>query len=335
MTKQRHRLSELRSVPALSDKPIDLLITSASFELRSLSIPTGLDKGLVRRTVVGVNVTYLESVNEHFRKISEHFDGKVTKLELDADDPVVSAFNIAQVLEQHPQGSPERVLVDITAFTREGLLMVLDYVDKRRRPKDEVLLGYATAADYSIGNSIEDKWLSKGVRDVRSVLGFPGRMIPSRATHLIVMVGFENERALELVEICEPTFVSLGVADVGEESAQPHQETLLRKTARLRDGLRGRVIGLETFTFRAYDAEATEKVLRHQASVFGPCNVVVVPMNTKISTVGAMLLARREEAVQICYAPANVYNTERYSVPGSYCYLFRLGSEEEGLEAEA
>lgn len=335
MTKWRLRLSELSGVSPLGDRPIDLLIASASFESRSLSIPTGLDSRSVRRAVVGLNVTYLESVDEHFRQISEHFDGQVAKLELDADNPVISALNIAQVLGQHRQESPARVLVDITTFTRECLLMVLDYVDRRRQPKDEVLLGYTTAEEYSIGNLVEDKWLSKGVRDVRSVLGFPGRMLPSRATHLIVMVGFENERALELVDICEPTFVSLGVADVGEDSAQPHQETLLNKMKRLEDGLRGRVTGLETFTFKAYDAEATEGILRRQANAFGPCNVVVVPMNTKISTVGAMLLARREEAVQICYAPANVYNTERYSVPGSYCYLFRLGSEEEQLEAEA
>ena len=44
-------------------------------------------------------------------------------------------------------------------------------------------------------------------------------------------------------------------------------------------------------------------------------------MNTKMSTVGSLLLALENETVQLCYAPANVYNVERYADPDDDYYL--------------
>ena len=176
---------------------------------------------------------------------------------------------------------------------------------------------YSHAKEYSIGDPADEKWLSKGIRDVRSVVGFPGRMIPSKSTHMIVLVGFEYDRTLELVKLCEPTFVSLGVADSREEGVRGHQATNEQMVERLR-----RVFGdADDFTFQAYDAKATSVALSEQMEVRADCNTVVVPMNTKISTVGSLLLALENEAVQLCYAPANVYNVDRYAVPDDDYYL--------------
>ena len=313
----------------LGGGPIDIFIGSASFERRSLSVPTNLEGGRVEKVVIGVNLTYLDAVKRHFEEMRIHFGSRVEKLELFAEDPVKSAGNISACVGASLTGPPKRMVVDITTFTRETLLMLLDCLVRRKRSGDDVLLVYAHAEEYSVGAAAENKWLSRGIRDVRSVLGFPGIMAPSRPTHLIVMVGFEDERTVDLVEICEPSFVSLGVADEEEGGAKPHQLTHVGRVQRLRKHLHGRLRGVETFTFRAYDAWATASALARQSQVFGGCNVVLVPMNTKISTVGALLFAHGDEAVQICYAPANTYNMERYSEPGADYYVFSpwVGSE--------
>ena len=322
MRTERGRLAALSS--GLGRRSVDVFFGSASFETRCMSVVRSLDPERIGRAIVGFNVTYAEAVRRHVASIQEHLGGRAETLKLYSDDPVLSAGNIAGVVSDALSGGPECIVVDITTFTRETLLMVLDCVERNRPRETEVLLVYAHAKEYSVGDPPREKWLSKGIRDVRSVLGFPGRMAPSRPIHLIVMVGFEGDRALELVRICEPSFVSLGVADVKDLGARPHEAANVWRVDRLRAELRGRVRGLDTFSFRAYDAVATKRALARQIGRYPECNVVVVPMNTKISTVGTMLLAYEHEAVQICYAPAVVYNTERYSTPGSDYYLFNL-----------
>ena len=39
-------------------------------------------------------------------------------------------------------------------------------------------------------------------------------------------------------------------------------------------------------------------------------------MNTKISTLGAAMVALEDESIQVCYAQADVYNANNYSTPG-------------------
>ena len=84
---------------------------------------------------------------------------------------------------------------------------------------------YAPASEYSIGDKPGDKWLSKGISEVRSVMGYPGGFAPSRDTHLIILAGFEDYRALSLIQELEPSLVSIGYGDSSEVSTGPHQVT--------------------------------------------------------------------------------------------------------------
>lgn len=322
MNSQHGQLERLQC--ALGGDKIDVFVTAASFEERCLSILTSLGPIEIERNVVGVNQAYMEAIGHNLRRMEEVLGARGERLYVHSDKPLESARSIEEKVGRCLDGEPKRVLVDITAFTRETLLMLLECIVRRRRAADTVLLAYANAREYSVGDPSDEKWLSRGIRDVRTVLGFPGIMAPSRPVHLIVMVGFEEERALELVKICEPAFVSLGVADIADEGAKSHQSTNLSRLERLRGHLRGRVRAVSTFGFRAYDASATKAALERQMEAFKACNSVLVPMNTKISTVGALLLALEDERVQICYAPANVYNIDGYSSPGSEYYLFDL-----------
>ena len=53
-------------------------------------------------------------------------------------------------------------------------------------------------------------------------------------------------------------------------------------------------------------------------------NALIAPMNTKISTVGAALLAMEDDTIQLCYATAHQYNEKGYSTPGQECYYFNV-----------
>jgi hypothetical protein len=215
---------------------------------------------------------------------------------------------------------PQRFLVDITTFTRESLLMLVRCLKWAAKKSDTIEFIYAHAKEYSVGDPQKDKWLSKGIREVRSVLGFPGDLLPSRRSHLIILVGFESERALSLIRECEPAAISLGLADESEIGTQPHQGTNVYTIQRLKS-----ILGnVDEFTFKAYDPEETRAVLQSQVRKMQAHNTIIAPMNTKISTLGAALLGLDDPSIQLCYAQANIYNYKKYSIPGDDYYLVKL-----------
>ena len=310
------RLAGLRE--ALGDAPTDVFIGSASFEARCLSVLRHLPPTAVPLAVIANNTTYRDVIVDNLKRMHDEFDGQITELTVRSDDPVYSAENIIAVLNDVVVGSPKRFLFDVTAFTRETLLMLLFFLVRKLRTVDNVRFVYTNAKEYSVGDSPEHKWLSKGVREVRSVIGYPGRISPTLPTHLIVLVGFEYERALELARLCEPSTVSLGISDASEQGTAPHHKV----NQRIHSELRRTLAHVSTFVFKAYDVDGTREALLRQVQTQTNVNTVIAPLNTKISTVGAALLALQDDTVQLCYAPANLYNVRNYSAPGDDYYLF-------------
>ena len=320
MTVERKSLSELSA--DMGSSPIDLFVGSTSFEERCLSIASHLEASLIRRAMIAVNVTHRTSVEGNILQFRERFSECIKEVEVYSDDPIASAREIDQSLECNLRQSQHRIVIDISTFTRESLLMLLYFLRKHVSASDEIIFLYANAEEYSVGDPWDKKWLSKGVREVRSVLGFPGEMFPSRPTHLVMMIGFEDDRALELIQRCQPTFASLGVADSSEFGTRPHQEINVDRFRRLRSVL-DRV---DEFTFSAYNPELAKVAVDGQIRKYKGCNVVVAPMHTKVSTVGAALAAVSNRSVQLCYASAQIYNVARYSSPGNEYYRFKLPS---------
>lgn len=65
-------------------------------------------------------------------------------------------------------------------------------------------------------------------------------------------------------------------------------------------------------------------VLLADAEAHANMNLVVAPMNSKISTLGAALAARVNPDIQLCYAPAVTYNFENYSKPCDCAISFTI-----------
>ena len=312
---------------AVGTGEVDLFIGSASFEGRCRSVMQNVDSGRIKRALVAVNRTFGSRLDENEGWFGEVLGDRIKRLEVFSHDPVSTLLNVQQAVHQLLELNPRSVVVDITTFTRESLIMLIDALDQHRKRDTRITFIYATASEYSIGSLPDSSpWLSTGVRHVRPVLGFTGQMLPSRDTHMIIMVGFEDERALELIRWCEPTYVSLGVCDPSEPGTQSHQATNEQRLSRLRSVLPN----VSEFRFPGYDASGTEAALRAQIGEFRDCNVVIAPMNTKISTVGTAFLALRDQSIQLCYANPYFYNFDNYSQPGDDYYLFSVPAVRSG-----
>jgi hypothetical protein len=310
-------LDKLRSRLKL---PIDVFICSASFEERCKSIPDQLDPHDVAHVIVCENEDLKSIVEPNSLYLQQRFSGKSNPVYLDTTNPIKSADNIQKALQQTVSDKPVNYLIDITTFTHESLLILIKLMKNVVITKDSIQFVYTSAADYAVGMELKEKWLSKGIGDIRSVLGYPGRLLPSRKIHLIVLVGFENDRAEKLIEKCEPALVSLGFGKAEESVNREHHKA----NVYFHDILSQKRSDVYDFTFSCIDPIESEKAIEAQISKFPDHNVVIAAMNTKISTVGAALVALKNENIQLCYAHAHQYNYEKYSMPSTECYVFEL-----------
>ena len=188
----------------------------------------------------------------------------------------------------------QRILIDITTFTHEILLILFRVCNAEFHESSVIDFFYAPASEYSIGDEPSEKWLSKGISEVRSVMGYPGVFAPSKGTHLIVLAGFEDYRALSLIQELEPSLVSIGYGDRSEDGTQPHQVTNESKVARIRS-----LVGdVDDFVFSCYDALIAEQTIQEVVGRNAAYNTILAPMNTKISTLGAGRVALKDESIE-------------------------------------
>ena len=307
----------------LSDEidELDTFICSASFEERCLTVPTAFHNARLRPRqgllVYNENFIPLISTNlEALRSLN------ICDMEcaISTDDPVFTADRLSTTLTRCISGATlqQRIGVDITTFTRESLLMLLSFLWRNLRDNDELLLFYNRAREYDPIHGHGEKWLSKGIREIRSIIGFPGDLRPSLPTHLIVMAGYEGDRASRLILECEPAVISFGLPNPQEGHAIAHQETAELELRSIR-----RIGGdVENFSFNGYDPNTCATSLENQINLFGDMNTIIAPMNTKISTVGAGIIGYRMPQIQICYAQADLYNYKTYSEAANEVYVF-------------
>ena len=171
-----------------------------------------------------------------------------------------------------------------------------------------------------MGNNDENKWLSKGIGEVRSVLGYPGSILPTRRSHLVIMTGLESERVDRLIEECGPNKVSLGRGDATSSISPDHY--LMNRA--VHDRIKAKYTNVMDFTFSCLDPIVTKSEVKAHIKLTPDHNVLIAPMNTKISTIGVALLAFENNSVQLCYATAHQYNERNYSRPSDDCYLFSV-----------
>jgi len=296
--------------------PADVFVCSASFESRSQSVPEQLEGVAFTRVLICANENFPHVIKQGAKQLQHRFGSIARLVSLNTNDPLRTADRLQEAIDDALRSNLNRFLVDITTFTHESLLILLRIFQLRGVDSIEFL--YTTAKAYSIGDPDVQKWLTKGIGEVRSVLGYPGRAVPSHKLHLIIMVGFEADRAERLLQEYEPSKVSLGLGAPDSSISPDHykanklfHQRLIQKYANVLE-----------FTFSCFDPEAARDALRAQALRLPKHNVLIAALNTKISTLGAALLALEDDSIQLCYATAHQYNEARYSTPGDHCYYF-------------
>lgn len=321
------KIEAVKIVDELGVSP-DYFVCSASFEDRCLTTA-----GVLREFSANFKSLIFYSSNsplvtENKKKLKEILGGGSEAL-LSIDSPANSAIRIAEALNKLIADKPGVLLLDATTFTHEQVLIVIRYLAQFNKSNPDGLklaVAYNGAGKYGIdATDKENLWLSRGVREIRPVIGFSGRFKTGLTTQLILLVGYENERARALIEHVEPGILAMCRGNKDESISEE-----LADTNEFFENKLNKFVEDISYTF--------SDVIRSEMSVVDPvaacneilkiaktdtCNVIVCPMNTKISTLGAALAALSDSRIQLMYAEPLEYNETSYSVPDAT--LIRVG----------
>lgn len=317
----KHNLSEINQL--LGEAP-ETFICPVSYEERSLSIARAIEKSNLSKSLLLWNSDYLASVKENVSTLKGIFGNVSEEIELRTDNPLLTADNLRERVLPIIEKTTGLCLIDITSFTHEHLLILIRLMIEFA-PKKKIKLVYSGADEYSTNYEGADKWLSKGLSTIRTVLGYPGIMLPSQKLHLIILVGFEAERAELLIFNSEPALLTLGLGRRKQSVTEELYETNVVFHKKVESFVRETLHVLESvqqFSFSCVDPIQTMNDIIEVVNKTPEYNTVICPLNTKPSTLGAALAATKCEKIQIIYTQPIEYNIEGYSHPSQSFTLY-------------
>lgn len=318
---EKINISDLKT--KVSSLGIDYFLVSSSFEERCLSISKEL-KDLDFKKIIFYNSNELEKIIENSIILEQLFEKDTQRIELTTDDPVFNYIHIYNIINEiiRESASKPNIFIDTTTFTHETLLVLVRLLNFHSLDLGKIYISYTGAKEYSIKEKLdEDKWLSKGIKDIRTVIGYPGFSDPTRENHLLILFGFESDRTKRLIDEFEFDNITLGFATKENSIQANHQCINSERHKKLVTEY-----DADTFEFSLIDVDTVKNgILKYlETDKYKEMNTVIAPMNNKISTIGAGLAAIQNENIQITYARANIYNISGYSMPNDDVYICEL-----------
>lgn len=310
-------LKKIKKVEFLSKMAdnYDLFICSSSFDSRCISIPSLIKNKRISNILVCHFENNYDCANNNYNIILETFqDKKIKPISLRKHDPLYNYDLLYSSFAKIEFTNIPRILIDISTFTREILLIFIRFIIHNYNKDISVTLCYSPSADYP-------DWLSKGVKQIRSILGYSGDYSPLKKDFLIVLVGFEWERSQVVIDNYEPSKLYIGKADLSDsiskelgEINEKHYTKLIKRNPLA-----------EEFEFSCIDIEKTKVIISEIARIYqDDYNIIIAPMSNKISTLGVAYAALKNPNIQICYASTNQYNIDDKHNETDYVYYFDL-----------
>lgn len=291
-----------------------VFLCSASFEERSTTIPLSLDVNRILSTKI---FRSLKFNNDNSKDIIIRKINNSEIVELDFSNPIAVAKILTDIIRDLSSKKGISLVIDVTTFTHEVLAMLLKLLYDNKQSFSSIICLYNGASDYSNSKNIEisQMWLTKGCHDVRNVVGYPGRLRPVAKTCLVIFTGFELERATRMIELLEPDKIVFGK---GTDSTDSNHDKAIKYFHNKFDEWKNnyKYSNSIDIVFSCKNIEETIEIVTDLISNNPDDNLILVPLNTKLSTIAVSLVALNNPKIQICYPIPETYNTDNYSSPG-------------------
>jgi hypothetical protein len=308
--------ANLRDINSCIEMQNSLFICSSSFEKRCLSVAEHIDA--LNGTFIFYNIDPSEkepyyNLNELKRLLPNN---RIVDIKL--SDPLLTRNSTVQALKEI-NNSISSFVIDITTFNRESLLILL-FLLKEIHPHKTITCVYACAKNYC------SDWLTMGVKESRAILGYHGSFSPLYDTHIVLLLGYEANRARWILEEFNPVSISIGYA--------PPNDTTVEENKMDGEDLKDTIVKIfsqtpiNEFVISCKNPYIVQEVIHKNIENIKEKNILIFPLNNKISTIGAGLEVLKYSRAQIIYTQPVKYNYKEYSVPGDTFYAFDIDWDE-------
>ncbi|MDP4236203.1 MAG: hypothetical protein Q8919_07150 [Bacteroidota bacterium] len=317
-------LSHQEFVATLRTKDIDVFISCASFEDRYITVPQLATDFCPKERIFFFNANELPIISKNAEKLCGLNLQSSKRIALNSEDPLFTCDQFENffydMIQRYPDKKPN-LLVECTTFTHEAILILLKLIDLKRNLLGNIYVSYVGAKEYSYNiRDNKDKWLSTGVKSIRTILGYSGYTDPMRKNHLIILFGFESERTKQIIDEYQYEYITLGF---GSDSMQIEHQKINRER---HQKLLLEYPNAKQFSFTLLDPIETKNQILQYLSTdnYRLMNNVIAPMNNKISTIGAGLAGIEDPNIQLAYAQANIYNIDGYASASDDLFLYEI-----------
>lgn len=242
-------------------------------------------------------------MEEAFSRIAPN----VSSLGYTESDAVASfRSSTSRVRDALRQAPTSRIVVDISVFTKRHLLMLLQWLDHAGW-WERLCVVYSEPGDYVVSKHIP---LSFGLASLQQVPGFAACPDLSRPVHLMMLLGYEGDRAMAVYERVQPMKTTLAVPD------PPYRPSWQGRTERLNADLLTVVGQAAVKRVDALDPDRTADLLREElgSGTGGAYATVVSPLGTKPQTLGVYeYLRRAKDPPAVVYGSPLRHNHDLFS----------------------
>jgi len=288
----------------------DIFIVCASFEERTTAVVDRFDENFsVENSFVfkydEKNRTNLREINfEKLVRMQKRYSESVSPIICNHHDPLDGINKFQELCKiKETVFKNKNITIDITTFTKQYLLVLLKFIEIQN-PKSVRLL-YTEPEDYAI------KWkkpLSHGSIDTVSVPTYGGHFYSEKESLLILLLGYEGDRAYGIWE-----------------RLAPHKTIILIGKPSFRDSWEGRVEGLNKKLISKLPKDAIKYIPTLDPFAVGKgldelidqfkqkFNIAISPLGPKPQVVGCYLSVRKYADVQVIYAIPKFHEEEYYS----------------------
>jgi hypothetical protein len=230
---------------------------------------------------------------------------RFTELRVTRDRQVL--FERLRKTLSRPEWQGRSVLIDISTMPREVIWWTCSFL---RSALCEVRYVYYPPTSYS------DEWITRDTDSPRLVYQHSGLSAFGKQTCLMLLTGFDTDRANQMIQFFEPTLVSIGL----QTGSQFDNET--KNIASTRRAL-ARSPVTEYFEVDAYSADRGYSAIAQATEVLGrEYNVVAASLGPKPSAIAMYQVHLRNPEMALAYAPSRQFNPK---------YSAGIGAAVEGL----
>lgn len=304
----------------VADKEDVVFVACASFEARTTAVVEKLDQGYwIENSFVfkysEKNRTTLRDSN--FVRLTSKLRGfgeKVFPIICDHHDPLdgISKFKrLCKNMSIDLRG--KNITIDMTTFTKQYLLVLLKFIGKQEPAS--VRLFYAEPEDYAV------KWeepLTYGLIGIVSVPTFGGHFYTEKKNLLILLLGYEGDRAFAIWESVNPhkTVILIGRPSFRKSWEGRVEEINKKLISKLPGDSVDYIPTLDPFEVR----KNLDNLIEQYSENF---NIVISPLGPKPQVVGCYLSASKHSDVQIVYAIPKFHNEHYFSKKSGKVWEYR------------